>query len=62
MSGPPIILLDNGSRRARTGTFLAAGQALLVLVLLWLTFYCLGQALLLLPTPFHEGTLWRPPL
>jgi hypothetical protein len=26
---------------------------------LWLCFYYLGQLLLLLPSSFHEGTLWQ---
>ena len=27
--------------------------------ILWMIFYYLGQALLLLPSSFHEGTLWQ---
>jgi len=33
---------------------LAAG-----IMVLWLTFYCIGQFLLRLPSSFHEGALWR---
>ena len=29
------------------------------LFLAWLFFYSLGQALLALPSSFHEGTIWR---
>jgi len=28
-------------------------------MVLWLFFYYIGQALLRLPSSFHEGTLWR---
>jgi len=28
-------------------------------LVLWMFFYWLGRTLQLLPTPFHEGTLWR---
>jgi hypothetical protein len=27
--------------------------------ILWMIFYYLGQALLSLPSSFHEGTLWQ---
>ena len=29
------------------------------ILLLWIFFYYLGQALLLMPDEFHEGTLWQ---
>lgn len=28
-------------------------------LILWLCFYLLGQTLLLFPTSFHEGTVWK---
>lgn len=31
----------------------------LAFLVAWLVFYSFGRALLLLPTSFHEGTLWR---
>jgi hypothetical protein len=45
-------------RRARwqAGRLLAAGA--IGLLAAWLTFHTIGRALLLLPTSFHEGTLW----
>ncbi|PWU08377.1 MAG: rhomboid family protein [Verrucomicrobia bacterium] len=35
------------------------GQCLFGLLLAWFFFHLFGQALLALPTSFHEGTLWR---
>ena len=34
-------------------------QAALGFLLLWLFFYTLGQILLRIPSPYHEGSLWR---
>jgi hypothetical protein len=34
----------------------AAGASLLIA---WMVFYWVGQALLLIPSNFHEGTLWK---
>jgi len=31
------------------------------LLLLWFFFYLVGKALILLPTSFHDGTLWKTP-
>ncbi|HYG77780.1 MAG TPA: rhomboid family protein [Planctomycetota bacterium] len=36
-----------------------AGQYLAGVILLWLSFYCIGSMLLSLPESFHDGTLWR---
>jgi hypothetical protein len=36
-----------------------AVQLFLGILVLWIFFYYLGQALLLLPDEFHEGTLWK---
>lgn len=33
-------------------------QVLAGVLVLWLTFFLMGQALLSLPSSFHEGTLW----
>ena len=38
---------------------LRAAQGLLGLMTAWFFFYLIGAALLSLPTPFHEGTLWQ---
>ncbi|NQU40669.1 MAG: rhomboid family protein [Lentisphaerae bacterium] len=35
-------------------------HAALGFMVLWLTFYAVGQSLLRLPSAFHEGSLWRP--
>ena len=40
------------------GSFIKTGQFLFGVVLIWLFFHYLGQALLLLPTSFHDGTIW----
>jgi hypothetical protein len=37
------------------------GQFLCGLLVSWLFFYWLGQALLALPSSFHEGTVWTQP-
>jgi hypothetical protein len=34
-------------------------QILLGLFLAWVFFYSLGQALLAIPSAFHEGTVWK---
>jgi len=34
-------------------------QCLMGALVVWLFFYCLGQALLSLPTSFHEGMVWQ---
>jgi hypothetical protein len=35
------------------------GQCALGVLAAWFFFYLLGEALLALPTSFHEGTLWQ---
>ena len=35
------------------------GQFLFGFMVLWLFFYYVGQALLSLPSSFHEGTVWQ---
>ncbi len=44
-------------RRRGTGVLLVNGA--ISFLLIWLVFYSLGQLLLLLPSSFHDGTLWR---
>jgi cell division protein FtsL len=34
-------------------------QVSLGILMLWLVFYLIGQALLVIPGAFHEGTMWR---
>ena len=51
------------ARRGKATSRLMRGAAACVaagagLVAAWAVFYYLGQLLLRLPTPFHEGTLW----
>jgi len=62
-----VICSDCLARLARDGASPAArrvrwlwptAQGLASLLLLWLLLYGLGRTLLLLPSSFHEGTLW----
>jgi hypothetical protein len=34
-------------------------QALLAIVLCWSIYYSLARLLMLIPTDFHDGTLWE---
>lgn len=47
------------SLRSGFAGILRAVQAIAGFLLLWLFFYCLGRALLTLPSSFHEGTVWK---
>jgi uncharacterized paraquat-inducible protein A len=38
---------------------LSLAQCFLGILTVWLFFYFLGQGLLLLPSSFHEGTVWQ---
>jgi hypothetical protein len=38
------------------------GQVVTGLFLAWMFFYVLGRGLLLVPTAFHEGTVWEGPV
>ncbi|MGD9331259.1 MAG: hypothetical protein PVJ53_08095 [Desulfobacterales bacterium] len=53
----------SGSRQARRRSFLRRltplVQVAVGLLLLWGTFFYLGQALISLPDHFHEGTIWQ---
>lgn len=48
-----------GKRRFLSGTA-RAFQLLAGVMLLWFVFFLMGQALLRLPSSFHEGSLWAP--
>ena len=39
--------------------FVRAAQCLAGVVLAWIFFHAIGQALLSIPTTFHEGTVWK---
>ncbi len=43
----------------RLGGLIRMVQFLVGALLLWMSFYYLGQILLSLPTSFHEGTVWQ---
>jgi len=45
--------------RPRTRSLLHLAQTVAGMAILWLGFYCLGLALLELPSDFHEGTIWE---
>lgn len=47
------------SERPAVRRLLRALQLCLGLVLTWLFFYWTGEALLRLPSAFHDGTVWR---
>jgi hypothetical protein len=51
------------AKSARTGAvwtvLVRAGQLVLGLGLLWLVFHYAGQALISVPTAFHEGSVWK---
>jgi uncharacterized paraquat-inducible protein A len=47
------------ARRPRLAGLVIAGRFLLGFLILWVTFYYMAQALLSLPTAFHEGTVWE---
>ena len=46
-------------KRVQWGLLMSTGQFVLAILILWLFFYYLGQALLVIPTSFHDGTLWN---
>jgi hypothetical protein len=56
-------LASSGRRRARRRSLLRrltpVVQVALGLLLLWGSFFYLGQALMALPDHFHEGTIWQ---
>jgi hypothetical protein len=48
-----------GQSRMRFAGFSRAGYCALGVVIAWLFFYETGKILLLIPTSFHDGTLWH---
>ncbi|SPE60176.1 Rhomboid family protein [Verrucomicrobia bacterium] len=46
-------------QRRSIGMLLSGCQLLLGLLLAWFFFYLIGEALIALPTSFHETTLWH---
>lgn len=48
-------------KRFRLGGLIRTVQFLLGVLVLWLSFYYIGQILLSLPSSFHEGTVWQSP-
>jgi len=58
--------LSRGSEQAHEGAGLRVKlfrfvQVMVSVALLWFVFYVLGRSLLLLPSVFHKGTLWKVP-
>lgn len=54
LARPPLL------KRPVFAGLLRVMQCLLGLAAAWFFFYLVGEALLALPTAFHEGTLWQP--
>jgi hypothetical protein len=53
-------VLNRGrQKQSRAWSLLRLVQFILSFVLLWACFYYLGQALLMIPDTFHEGSIWR---
>jgi hypothetical protein len=46
-------------KRFRFIRLVRIGQFSLGFLILWIFFYYLGQALVSLPSSFHEGTVWK---
>jgi hypothetical protein len=55
------LLAPTRAGRFRLAGLVRLGQFLFGFMVLWLFFYYVGQALLSLPSSFHEGTVWRSP-
>jgi hypothetical protein len=53
------LLMPTSSRRFHLSDIVSVGQSLLGILITWLVFYYLGQVLLLLPSSFHDGTIWQ---
>jgi hypothetical protein len=47
------------ARRRSFAPALRIAAAFAGVLLMWMAFYWVGQALLLVPSSFHEGTLWK---
>ena len=50
---------ENSTRKHRLRGVVTLACGLFGFLFLWLFFYCVGQALLSIPSSFHDGTLWR---
>ena len=46
-------------QRRELAGLIRLGECVLGVLAAWFFFYLLGEALLALPTSFHEGTLWQ---
>ncbi|HDH05178.1 MAG TPA: rhomboid family protein [Nitrospirae bacterium] len=53
------ILRPSFIKRFRFAGFLRTGCCIFGFLTAWLFFYYLGQALLSIPSSFHEGTFWQ---
>jgi len=53
------LLTPSRTGRFRLAGLMRLGQFLFGFMVLWLFFYYVGQALLSLPSSFHEGTVWQ---
>ena len=53
------LVKPEAGRRRGFAAVLRVSQCLLSLLLLWFCFYLVGEALVAIPTSFHEGTLWQ---
>jgi hypothetical protein len=55
--------LERKEEKAEKGKFLVAlglaWKTLLGFVVAWLIFYYFGKLLILIPTSFHDGTIWN---
>lgn len=53
------ILRPAGKKKRGFDSLMRVVPLLLSFMILWLFFFNLGQALLMLPDSFHEGTIWK---
>jgi hypothetical protein len=51
---------ESGERTSRI-PLAACCQLLLALALLWVFFFWIGDALILIPSDFHDGVIWSKP-
>ncbi|MEW6159848.1 MAG: rhomboid family protein [Verrucomicrobiota bacterium] len=50
---------ERSALRVRWVWLVRFSQTLAGLVVIWLVFYAVGQALLALPSEFHNGSIWK---
>ena len=50
---------DAAAGKSRLGVVLRATLCAAGLLTVWLFFYAVGQGLLVMPSSFHEGTVWQ---